>query len=394
MHTSPLAQPGSGDGGGMNVYVRELATALARSGVSCDLYTRASDSAQQPTVSIEPGLEVHHVPAGPVAPVAKELLPDLVDEFAAGVMRQMADGTDLIHANYWLSGQAGHKVKHALDLPLVSTFHTLARVKAAADEDEPARRAVSEADTVRCSDALLVSSAEEGLDLVRLYQADADRIEIVPPGVEHAFFAPGDQAQARRAVGLPPDVPVLLFAGRIQPLKGLEVAVRTLALLSGSPILVVVGGPSGVQGQADLDSARHLAHQLGVSDQIRFVPPQPHELLSTYYRAADVSLVPSRSESFGLVALEAAACGTPVVAAAVGGLRNLVEDGRTGFLVETRDPRDFASAVESLLEDRWRAAEMSAEGATKARGYTWGAAAVGLRHLYEKLTSRALVECR
>ena len=394
MHTSPLAQPGSGDGGGMNVYVRELATALARSGVSCDLYTRASDPSQQATVSIEPGLEVHHVPAGPVAPVAKELLPELVDDFAAGVMRQMAEGTDLIHANYWLSGQAGHKVKHALDLPLVSTFHTLARVKAAADEDEPARRAVSEADTVRCSDALLVSSPEEALDLVGLYQAEADRIEIVPPGVEHAFFAPGDQAQARRAVGLPPDVPVLLFAGRIQPLKGLEVAVRTLSLLSGSPILVVVGGPSGAQGQAELDGARHLAHQLGVSDQVCFVPPQPHELLSTYYRAADVSLVPSRSESFGLVALEAAACGTPVVAAAVGGLRNLVEEGRTGFLVETRDPRDFASAVESLLGDRWRAAEMSAEAATKARGYTWGAAAVGLRQLYEKLTSRALVECR
>ena len=394
MHTSPLAQPGSGDGGGMNVYVRELATALARSGVSCDLYTRASDPGQQTTVSIEPGLEVHHVPAGPVAPVAKELLPELVDEFAAGVMRQMADGTELIHANYWLSGQAGHKVKHALDLPLVSTFHTLARVKAAADEDEPVRRAVSEADTVRCSDALLVSSAEEAFDLVRLYQADADRIEIVPPGVEHAFFAPGDQAQARRAVGLPPDVPVLLFAGRIQPLKGLEVAVRTLALVSGSPILVVVGGPSGARGQAELDGARNLAHQLGVSDQVRFVPPQPHELLSTYYRAADVSLVPSRTESFGLVALEAAACGTPVVAAAVGGLRNLVEEGRTGFLVDTRDPRDFASAVESLLGDRWRAAEMSAEATTKARGYTWGAAAAGLRRLYEKLTSRTLVECR
>ena len=394
MHTSPLAQPGSGDGGGMNVYVRELATALARSGVSCDLYTRASDPAQPATVSIEPGLEVHHVVAGPVTAVAKEQLPDLVDAFADGVMKRMADGTELIHANYWLSGQAGHKVKHALDLPLVSTFHTLARVKAAADEDEPARRAISEADTVRCSDALLVSSAEEAFDLVRLYQADADRIEIVPPGVEHAFFAPGDQAQARRAVGLPQDVPVLLFAGRIQRLKGLEVAVRAMALLPGSPILVVVGGPSGAQGQAELDGARELAVRLGVADRVRFVPPQPHELLSTYYRAADVSLVPSRSESFGLVALEAAACGTPVVASAVGGLRNLVEHGRTGFLVETRDPQAFADAVNLLLTDRWRAAEMSAEAAAKARNYTWGAAAVGLRHLYEKLTSRALVECR
>ena len=394
MHTSPLAQPGSGDGGGMNVYVRELATALARSGVSCDLYTRASDARQAATVVIEPGLAVHHIAAGPVAPVAKEALPELVDAFADGVMRRMADDTELIHANYWLSGQAGHKVKHALDLPLVSTFHTLARVKAAADEHEPARRAASEADTVRCSDALLVSSGEEGLDLVRLYDADPNRIEIVPPGVDHAFFAPGDQAQARRAVGLPPDAPVLLFAGRIQPLKGLEVAVRALALVQGSPILVVVGGPSGDQGQAELDRARVLAARLGVADRVRFVPPQPHELLSTYYRAADVSLVPSRSESFGLVALEAAACGTPVVASAVGGLRNLVQHGRTGFLVETRDPQAFAEAAEVLLADRWRAAEMSAKATTKARNYTWGAAAVGLRHLYEELTSRALVECR
>ena len=394
MHTSPLAQPGSGDGGGMNVYVRELATALARSGVACDLYTRASHADQPASVSIEPGLAVHHVAAGPVAPVLKECLPDLVDEFAAGVMDRIADGTELIHANYWLSGQAGHKVKHALDLPLVSTFHTLARVKAAVAEDEPARRAVSEADTVRCSDALLVSSAEEAWDLVKLYGADTGRIEIVAPGVDHAFFAPGDQAQARRAVSLPQHVPVLLFAGRIQPLKGLEVAVRSLSLLPGSPILVVVGGPSGPDGEAEVGRCRELAARLGIDERVRFVPPQPHELLSTYYRAADVCLVPSRSESFGLVALEAAACGTPVVASAVGGLRNLVEHGRTGFLVETRDPQAFASAIETLLDDRWRAAEMSVEAATKARNYTWGATATGLRHLYEELTSRALVECR
>ncbi|MBW3536325.1 MAG: glycosyltransferase [Actinobacteria bacterium] len=394
MHTSPLAQPGSGDGGGMNVYVRELATALARSGVACDVYTRAENTAQAATVRIEPGLAVHHIAAGPIAPVAKEALPDLVDDFAEGVMQRIADGTELIHANYWLSGQVGHKVKHALDLPLVSTFHTLARVKAAVEEDEPVRRAVSEGDTVRCSDALLVSSTEEALDLVRLYDADPERIEIVAPGVDHAFFAPGDQAQARRAVGLAQDIPVLLFAGRIQPLKGLEVAIRAMALVAGSPVLVVVGGPSGPLGEAELERARNLAIELGVRDRVRFVPPQPHELLSTFYRASDVCLVPSRSESFGLVALEAAACGTPVVAAAVGGLRNLVEHGRTGYLVDNRDPAAFAAAIEVVLDDRWRAAEMSVEAASKARNYTWGAAATGLRHLYEELTSRALVECR
>lgn len=377
----------------MNVYVRELATALARSGVACDLFTRASDPTQPETVQIEPGLAVHHVEAGPLGSVPKDALADLIPEFVANLRNRIDPDTDLIHANYWLSGQAGHSLKHDLDLPLVSTFHTLARVKAEAAEEEPARRAAVEADIVRCSDLLLVSSREEGTDLVRLYDADPQRIEVVTPAIDHAFFAPGDQAQARRAVGLPSNRPVLLFAGRIQPLKGLPVAIHAAALVDEA-VLVVVGGPSGQDGQSELESAHRLVDRLGMNDRVRFVPPQPHELLSTWYRAADVCLVPSRSESFGLVALEAAACGTPVVAAAVGGLRTLVEDGVTGHLIETRDPADFARAVQSLLSDRWRAAEMSAEAATRARDYTWGAAAGQLRDLYADLTDRALVECR
>lgn len=377
----------------MNVYVRELATALARSGVACDLYTRASDPGQPASVDVEPGLTVHHVPAGVVGPVPKESLPDLVEEFAAATRARIHPDTDLIHANYWLSGQAGHKLKHELDVPLVSTFHTLARVKAEAAEEEPERRASVEADIVRCSDALLVSSKEEGEDLVRLYHADPDRIVVVAPGIDHAFFAPGDQAQARRALGLPANRPVLLFAGRIQPLKGLPVAIRAAALVPDA-VLAVVGGPSGPEGEAEVAKARALVRKLGIDDRVQFVDPQPHELLSTWYRAADACLVPSRSESFGLVALEAAACGTPVVAAAVGGLRTLVEDGVTGFLVESREPENFADAVNRLLSDRWSAAGMSAEAATRARDFTWSAAAAGLRTLYGDLTDRALVECR
>ena len=377
----------------MNVYVRELATALARSGVACDLFTRASDPAQPDSVRIEPGLSVHHVPAGPVGPVPKESLADLVPEFAANLRSRIHPETDLIHANYWLSGQAGHVLKHELDLPLVSTFHTLARVKAEAAEEEPARRAAVEADIVRCSDALLVSSREEATDLIRLYGAEAGRIEVVTPAIDHAFFAPGDQAQARRALGLPSDRPVLLFAGRIQPLKGLPIAIQAAAEVEGA-LLMVVGGPSGGDGDAELASAHQLVSRLGISDRVRFVPPQPHELLSTWYRAADVCLVPSRSESFGLVALEAAACGTPVVAAAVGGLRTLIEDGVTGFLIDSRDPGDYAAAVRGLLGNRWRATEMAAEAATRARDYTWAAAASQLRRLYGDLTERSLVECR
>ncbi|MBW3668403.1 MAG: glycosyltransferase [Actinobacteria bacterium] len=394
MHTSPLAQPGSGDGGGMNVYVRELAAALARAGVGCDVYTRAEDPGTRAVVALEPGLRVHHVPAGPLAPVAKEDLPALVDEFTEGVLTRMRAGypAEALHANYWLSGIAGHAIKHELDLPLVSTFHTLARVKAEGDS-EAGRRAAAEARIMGCSDAVLASCTVEAQQIAALYDADPDRIEIVAPGVDHAFFSPGYRPQARRALGIGADGPMLLFVGRIQPLKGLDVAVRTLAQARPDAFLVVVGGPSGPQGQAEIDRIHALADHLGVGHRVRWLPPQPHELLSTFYRAAEVCLVPSRSESFGLVALEAAACGTPVVAAAVGGLRTLVEDGRTGFLVEGRNPEDYAACVNRLLDAPLLAAEMGTAAAERARGYTWSVAAARLRRLYGELTARALVEC-
>ena len=398
MHTSPLAQPGMGDGGGMNVYVRELSTALARAGVACDVYTRAVDGAQPAEVVVEPGLRVHHVPAGPARPVAKELLPALVDDFTDAVLDRLAggDGTDAIHANYWLSGVAGHRIKHELDLPLVSTFHTLDRVKAEVDEAESHLRAEAEAQTVACSDGLLASCTEEARQLVRLYDADPSRIEIVAPGVDHAFFAPGNRTQARRALSLPTDGPMLLFVGRIQPLKGAGVAVEALAdvvAVEPAAFLVIVGGPSGPSGDDELAHLHALVARHGLQRHVRFVPPQRHELLSTWYRAADVCLVPSRSESFGLVALEAAACGTPVVAAAVGGLTTLVDDGCTGFLIDGREPGLYAARVRELLADRPRAAVMEAEAALRARRYTWSIAAARLRRLYSDLTARQLVQC-
>jgi D-inositol-3-phosphate glycosyltransferase len=395
MHTSPLAQPGLGDGGGMNVYVRELSAALARAGVECDVYTRAWSPELPATVAVEPGFRVHHVPAGPLAPVPKEGLPELIDEFADGVLGRMTTDrpAELIHANYWLSGVAGHRIKHELDLPLVSTFHTLARVKAEASEDEPVRREQAEAAVMGCSDAVLASCSVEAHQIEELYGMDTSRIEIVPLGVERAFFAPGYRPQARRALGLPAG-PMLLFVGRIQPLKGLDVAVRALALLDREAFLVVVGGPSGPEGEAEAERVRALVDELGLSDRVHFCPPQPHELLSTFYRAADVCLVPSRSESFGLVALEAAACGTPVVAAAVGGLRTLVDHGRTGFLVNRRDPATFAAYTDEVLANPMLAAELSASAAERARRYTWPMAAAQLRGLYRDLTERSLVECR
>ncbi|HEX8803772.1 MAG TPA: glycosyltransferase [Acidimicrobiales bacterium] len=397
LHTSPLVQPGAGDSGGMNVYVRELVSALAQAGVAGDVYTRRWADDLPDVVDVEPGFRVVHVPAGP-PDLRKEALPEIVDEFADGVLaHQRADGVaDALHANYWLSGVVGHRLKHELDRPLVSTFHTLARVKAETGDPEPGRRVAAEADVIACSDAILASCTAEAAQLERLYGADPGRIEIVPPGVVHAFFSPGDRAGARGALAHLGrlDGPVLLFVGRIQPLKGLDIAVRALAELDDpTAVLVVVGGASGPGGPAEIERIAKLAAALGVADRLRFADPQPHHLLSTYYRAADVVLVPSRSESFGLVALEAAACGTPVVAAAVGGLRTLVEHGTTGFLVEGRDPAAFAAHVERVLHDPVLAADLAAHAAARARGYTWSTAAGRLRRLYDDLTARSPVEC-
>lgn len=395
LHTSPLIQPGTGDAGGMNVYVRELVAALAQAGVDSSVYVRRWRDDLPDVVTVEPGFTVVHVPAGPVD-LPKEALPAVVDRFADGVRDhlQVTGGVDVLHANYWLSGVAAHRLKHELGLPLVSTFHTLARVKAETGDPEPQGRDRAEAEVIGCADAILASCTEEAAQLERLYAAAPGRVEIVPPGVDHAFFSPGDRRGARAALGLG-DHPVLLFVGRIQPLKGLDVAVRALdALGRTDAVLLVVGGPSGPQGRAEEDRVRGLVAGLGLADRVRFVPPQPHHLLSTFYRSADVVLVPSRSESFGLVALEAAACGVPVVAAAVGGLRTLVDHGHTGFLVEERDPAVFASHVGELLDEPAVAAAMGATAAVRARRYTWSTTAARLRRLYADLTTAALVECR
>jgi D-inositol-3-phosphate glycosyltransferase len=379
----------------MNVYVRELVSALAQAGVESDVYTRRWRDDLPATIDVEPGFRVVHVDAGPLD-LPKEALPEVVDDFTAEVLDVIDPSTDALHANYWLSGVVGHQLKHRLDLPLVSTFHTLARVKAETGDREPARRVRAEAEVIGCSDAILASCIAEAAQLHELYGADPARIEIVPPGVEHAFFSPGDRAGARTALAHlgPFDGPVLLFVGRIQPLKGLDVAVRALSQLDDErAVLVVVGGASGLQGRAEVERIEKLAAALGVTDRLRFTDPQPHHMLSTFYRAADVVLVPSRSESFGLVALEAAACGTPVVAAAVGGLRTLVDHGRTGFLVEGRDPAVFAAYVEQITENPPLARELSAHTATRARGYTWSTAAARLRRIYADITAGSLVEC-
>jgi len=393
-HTSPLAQPGVGDSGGMNVYVRELVAGLAHAGVEVTTYTREWRSGLPREVLVEPNHRVVHVPAGRFD-LPKEELEGMVPTFTDFVLDDIrhAHAADVVHANYWLSGVAGHSIKHELDIPLVTTFHTLARVKAEGGDPEPERRERAEAQIIGCADAICVSCDEEEDQFRRLYGNPPGLVEIVAPGVEHAFFTPGDKRGARFALGMG-EGPVLLFVGRIQPLKGVDIAVRALAALNRRDAsLYVVGGASGLQGDTEVVRVNALISELGLTQQVHFVEPQAHHMLSTYYRAADAVWVPSRSESFGLVALEAAACGTPVIANAVGGLLSLVDHGLTGYLVADRDPNMFAQYTAELLKNPALASAMSIAAAERGRRYTWSFAAARLRRVYTDITSRALVNC-
>jgi D-inositol-3-phosphate glycosyltransferase len=400
VHTSPLAQPGAGDGGGMNVYVRALAAGLAHAGVECDVFTRREEPGAPTVAQVEEGFRVVHVDVGPSGPMALHDLTTLIDPFADAIldrMRRTGDDYDVLHANYWISGAVGHRLKHAIDRPLVATFHTLARVKAEAGfDDEPEHRALLEHEVVDCADLMLASTAEERLQLADLYGAEPSRVEIVPPGVDHSVFRPSRREGAflRERLGLD-GRPLLLFVGRIQPLKGVDVAIRAVAALEdSSTTLVVVGGPSGPSGAAEEERLHDLVAELGLAERVMFLPPQPHDALADFYRAADVCVVPSRSESFGLVALEAAACGTPVVAAAVGGLRSLVDDGVTGFLVDGHEPADYVTPLSLLLGDPLRAAEMGEAAVARSGRYSWSITAARLRRLYGDLVARSLVQCR
>jgi D-inositol-3-phosphate glycosyltransferase len=287
----------------------------------------------------------------------------------------------VIHANYWLSGLAGHQLKHELNLPLVTTFHTLARVKAMHGDAESAARELTESAIIGCSDAIFVSCEEERQQFREVYGASPGTVEVITPGVDRAYFSPGSRAGARSALGLGSH-PVLLFVGRIQPLKGVDVAVETLAALSHrDAVLLIVGGASGMAGDLELARVVALAERLGVADRVKFIAPQPHHLLSTYYRAADVVLVPSRSESFGLVALEASACGTPV------------EDGVNGFLVPDRDVDLFARRVTEVLDDSHLAQRLSSQAVLRSSRYSWQHAAMRMRRVVAEFARRDLVLC-
>ncbi|GIF24264.1 D-inositol-3-phosphate glycosyltransferase [Actinoplanes tereljensis] len=391
VHTSPLEQPGTGDAGGMNVYIVEVSKRLARLGVEVEIFTRATRSDLPSIVEMAPGVTVRHVTAGPFEGLAKEDLPSQLCAFANGVLRAEAAHPpgryDLIHSHYWLSGQVGWLARERWGVPHVHTAHTLAKVKnrwlAAGDRPEPKARVIGEEQVIAESDRLVANTAAEAQDLVGYYGAPSARTAVVQPGVDLDRFHPLVRPDRAR-LGLPLSGRIVAFVGRIQPLKAPDVLISALPFLTDpSATVVICGGPSGT-GLERPSSLIELAASLGVSDQVLFLPPQTGDDLANLYRCADLVAVPSYNESFGLVALEAQACGTPVVAAAVGGLITAVRDGVSGVLVDGHDPRDWARALDSLLAAPRHRATLARGAVDHAAGFSWDRTAEGLLQVYRE----------
>ncbi len=398
LHTSPLDQPGTGDAGGMNVYVLELSKRLAERDLEVEIYTRATSSTLPPVVEAAPGVRVHHVEAGPFEGLAKDELPAQLCMFARHLLRHEAGHEqgwfDLIHSHYWLSGQVGALLRDRWSVPLAHTMHTMAKVKnellAEGDTPEPHARVVGEEQVVSASDMLIANTDVEAKQLVNLYDADPTRVEVIHPGVDLGVFVPRSQQAARDRLGIPAEAAVPMFVGRLQPLKAPDVLLRAVALLlERDPalrrrlVVPIVGGPSG-SGLEHPEALAGLAVSLGIADVVRFVPPVTRDELVDWYAAATAVCVPSYNESFGLVAIEAAAVGTPVVSAAVGGLTTAVEHGRTGLLVEGHDPADYAQALAHLVEAPAYRDRLGAAAARHARGFAWERTAAETLAVYER----------
>ena len=397
VHTSPLHQPGTGDAGGMNVYIVELAQRLAAINIEVEIFTRATAGGLQPVVELAPGVLVRHVDAGPYEGLAKEDLPGQLCAFTHGVMQAWAGHRpghyDLVHSHYWLSGHVGWLAAERWGVPLVHAMHTMAKVKNAAladgDNPEPASRVIGEMQIVAAADRLIANTAEEADELVRHYDADPAKVAVVHPGVNLDLFRPAaGRAAARARLGVPQDAFVPLFAGRIQPLKAPDILLRAVALLlEEDPSLrsrlyvPIVGGPSG-SGLAQPEGLQKLAARLGIADLVHFQRPVGQDRLADWFRAASTLVMPSYSESFGLVAIEAQAAGTPVVAAAVGGLPVAVRDGQTGILVPGHNPAHYADALGRFVADPALTDRMGAAAARHAESFGWDTAASATADVY------------
>jgi D-inositol-3-phosphate glycosyltransferase len=400
MHTSPLIQPGTGDAGGMNVYLDRLSRTMQGRGVHVTTFTRRTNSDSEEVVEVLPGYRVVHVRAGEPRTLSIPEMKPLVDEFTDGVVAWINANNpefDLVHSHYWLSGRTGVAIKDKFGIPLANSFHTLGRVKdrTRSTDEAPssAERLLTETDVIARSDCVIASTPYEFDDLLAHYGASPERLCVSPPGVDHSMFRPGDRWLARDRLGLGSE-PIVLYAGRIQAHKGTSTAVEAYAILRtavsetlGTPRLLIIGGASGPDGEAELAKCRSIALQRGVNDGIEVLDPMPHEILADYYRAADVVIVPSRSESFGLVAAEAQACGTPVVASDVGGLAYVVNPSESGLLVHGHDPAAFATAIRAIIEHHGFADRLSEGAVAFSQRFSWDSTANRLLELYGGITS-------
>lgn len=406
MHTSPLQQPGQGDAGGLNVYVLATARALASQGIDIDIFTRANRASQGEIVEVAPRLRVINIVAGPYEGVAKEQLPTQLAAFAGGMLafvecHQLS--YDLIHSHYWLSGQVGWLLRDLWEIPMVHTAHTLAAVKNAyrteGDTEESEARRICEQQIVDNADKLVVNTMEEEANLVRYYDAQSEKIAIVYPGADVELFTPGnDRAteRARRELGLPLSAKVIAFVGRLQRFKGPHVLLQAVArMLERNPDLnvrvVMCGGASGPDATGE--EYYYLAKKLGLSPIVRFLEPRPPSELVTVFQAVDLLAVPSYNESFGLVAMEAQAAGTPVVAARVGGLPIAVKHGETGLLTDTHDVEEWADALERMVEDDVMRIQMGENAREHAQNFSWAASAERLLSVYFEVLNTPVDHC-
>jgi D-inositol-3-phosphate glycosyltransferase len=392
VHTSPLEQPGTGDAGGMNVYVVETAKRLAERGVEVEVFTRATSSDQPPVCELAPGVTVRHLVAGPFEGLSKEDLPSQLCALTSGLLRVEAQHEpgyfDVVHSHYWLSGQVGWLAAERWGVPLVHSAHTLAKVKnldlAVGDTPEPLHRIVGEQQVVDAADRLIANTAQEARDLHDLYGADVSRTVTVAPGVDLEHFRLGSASAARTRLGVPPDATLLLFVGRLQPLKAPDVLLHAAQLLQEQDPtrrvhVAVVGGLSG----SAVEYPQHLQDLAsGLTVPVTFAPPADPDALRDWYTAADLVAVPSFNESFGLVALEAQACGTPVVATRIGGLRTTVADGHSGLLVDGHGTADWAAALERALSRR---TDLSRGALAHAAHFSWNRTAEGLLAAYREV---------
>ncbi len=401
LHTSPLEQPGTGDAGGMNVYVLQTARHLASHGVEVEIFTRAVSSHLPPVVEVEPGVTVRHLRAGPFEALRKEDLPAQMCAFSVALLQveaQHPEGWfDLLHSHYWLSGQVGWLASERWDVPLIHSMHTMAKVKnfdlAEGDTPEPELRVIGEQQVVDASSRLIANTHDEARELIELYSADPAHVDVVHPGVDLEAFTPQDTLAARRELGIDPGAIVFLFVGRIQPLKAPDLLIKAVARAleerPDAPIVVAVnGGPSGT-GLAHPTALVDLVADLGIADRVRFEPPSDRTRLATWYSAADWTVVPSYSESFGLVAVESQACGTPVIAADVGGLRTAVHDTVSGILIPGHDPQVWGSVITDLIDHPQRRDALAAQARSHAEKFSWTATASGLLTSYRHALASA-----